>query len=244
MLEAFIASAIAGLATGLGAAVLLAFKRLSMRMFDSMIGFAAGVMTSASIFGLIRPGIESNGFWPMVTGFLVGALIVFWFDMHLPELFRKAGQPPPSRFVHQGFLMAGTIALHNIPEGFAIGAGYASGKPGLGLILALAIALQNIPEGTAVAAPLLAGGVRRRRALLLATVSGLIEPIAAIGGFACVQYLVGALPFAFGLAAGAMLYAVSHDLLPESHSHGYELAATWSFLLGFLVFLMLDHTLG
>jgi len=244
MLEAFTASLIAGLATGLGAAALLLFRRVSMRMFDSMIGFAAGMMTSASILGLIRPGIDAGGLWRVVIGFLVGALIVFAFDMHLPELFRKAGQPPPSRFVHQGFLMAGTIALHNIPEGFAVGTGYASGKPGLGLILALAIALQNIPEGTAVAAPLIAGGVRRGRSVLLATASGLMEPVAAVAGFALVRYVAGMLPFAFGLAAGAMLYAISHDLLPESHSHGYELAATWSFLFGFLVFLVFQYKLG
>lgn len=243
MLEAFTASFIAALATGLGAAVLLVFKRVSMRAFDSMVGFAAGIMASAAVFSLIVPGIEAGGLWRVMAGFVAGALIVFAFDVRLPELFRKAGQPPPSRFVHQGLLMAGTIALHNIPEGFAVGAGYASGQPGLGLILAVAIALQNVPEGTAVAAPLVAGGVRRSRSVLLATVSGLMEPIAAVAGFALIQYVGGFLPFALGLAAGAMLYAVSHDLLPESHSHGFELAATWSFLLGFLLMLALHYTL-
>ena len=244
MLDALIASLIAGLATGIGALILLAFKHIPMRVFDTMIGFSAGVMTSASIFSLIIPGIETGGLWPVIGGFVVGALVVFAFDMRLPELFQKAGQPPPSKFVHQGFLMAGTIALHNIPEGFAVGAGYASGQPGLGLILAIAIGLQNIPEGTAVAAPLVAGGIQRRKSVLLATASGLMEPIAAVAGFMLIQYIGGILPFALGLAAGAMLYAVSHDLLPESHSHGFELNATFSFLFGFLLMLVLHYTLG
>lgn len=244
MFEAFIASLVAGLATGLGAAVLLVFKRVSMRVFDGMIGFAAGVMAAAAVFGLIIPGIEEGGLWAVLGGFVVGALIVYSFDMHLPELFRRAGQPPPCRFVHQGLLMAGTIALHNIPEGFAVGAGYASSKPGLGLILAVAIALQNIPEGLAVAAPLVAGGVSRWKSFLLGTTSGLMEPVAAVLGFVLIQYIGGMLPFALGLAAGAMLYAVSHDLLPESHSHGYELAATWSYLIGFLTLIVLHYTLG
>ena len=244
MFQAFTASLIAGLATGLGAVMLLAFKRIPMRVFDTMIGFASGVMAAASIFGLIIPGVAAGGLWRVIGGFLAGALIVFAFDMHLPELFRKAGRPPLSRFVHQGLLMAGTIALHNIPEGFAVGAGYASGRPGLGLFLALAIGLQNIPEGTAVAAPLIAGGVRRRRSVLLATLSGLMEPIAAVAGFALVRYVGSLLPAALGFAAGAMLYAVSHDLLPESHSHGYETWATWSFLIGFLLMLALHYSLG
>jgi ZIP family zinc transporter len=244
MLEAFTASLIAGLATGLGAAILLVFKRVSMRVFDTMIGFSAGVMASASIFGLIIPAIELGGLWRVVIGFLVGAIVVHMFDMRLPELFRKAGQPPPSRLVHQGYLMAGTIALHNVPEGFAVGAGYASGHPGLGLFLALAIALQNIPEGTAVAAPLIAGGIRRRRSVLLATLSGLIEPVAAVAGFALVNHATTLLPSALGFAAGAMFFAVSHDLLPESHNHGHETLATWSFLIGFLSMLVLDQLMG
>lgn len=243
MLQAFTASLLAGLATGLGAGILLISKRIPMRAFDTMIGFSAGVMASAAVFSLIIPGIEEGGLWRVIAGFVVGAFVVYSFDIHLPELFRRAGQPPPSRFVHQGLLMAGTIALHNIPEGFAVGAGYASGQPALGLTLAIAIALQNIPEGTAVAAPLVAGGVRRRRSVLLATASGLMEPVAAVAGFALIQYIGGFLPFALGLAAGAMLYAVSHDLLPESHSHGYETSATWSFLVGFLLMLVLHFTL-
>ena len=244
MLQAFTASFIAALATGFGAVVPLFFKHVPMKVFDTMIGFSAGVMASAAVISLIIPGIEEAGPWYVIVGFVMGALIVFMFDMRLPELFRRAGQPPPSRFVHQGLLMAGTIALHNIPEGFAVGAGYASGQPGLGLILALAIGLQNIPEGTAVAVPLIAGGVNRRRSVLLATVSGLMEPVAAIIGFVLIRHVGGFLPIALGLAAGAMLYAVSHDLLPESHSHGYELHATFSFLFGFLLMLVLHYTLG
>ena len=244
MLQAFTASLIASLATGLGAVILLIFKKITMRVYDVMIGFAAGVMTAASIFGLIIPGIELGGLWRVVAGFAVGAMVVYLFDMRLPELFLRAGQPPPCRFVHQGTLMAGTIALHNIPEGFAVGAGYASGHPGLGVFLAIAIALQNIPEGTAVAVPLIAGGVSRKKSILLATASGLMEPIAAVVGFALIRYIGALLPAALGFAAGAMLYAVSHDLLPESHSHGFETAATWSFLAGFIALLIIQYTLG
>lgn len=214
-----------------------------MRVFDTMVGFSAGVMGAASVFGLLMPGIAAGGLVPVATGFFAGALVIHLFDMHLPKLFLKAGQPPPCRFVHQGFLMAGTIALHNIPEGFAVGAGFASDEPGLGAFLALAIALQNIPEGTAVATPLVAGGVRRRRAVMLATASGLMEPIAAVVGFMLIRHITWLLPPALGFAAGAMLYAVSHDLLPESHSHGYETLATWSFLLGFMALIVIHYSL-
>jgi ZIP family zinc transporter len=244
MLEAFTASLIASLATGLGAVILLVFKRVTMRVYDVMIGFSAGVMASAAVFSLIIPGIEQGGLWRVVIGFVAGALIIFVFDIHLPELFKRAGQEQPDRLVRQGLLMAGTVTLHNIPEGFAIGAGYASGEPGLGLILAIAIALQDVPEGTAVAAPLMAGGANPYKSVLLATASGFIEPFAALAGYALVKYQAGFLPFGLGFAAGAMLYAVSHDLLPESHSHGFELPATWSFLIGFLLLLILHYTVG
>lgn len=244
MLQAFVASLIASIATGLGAVILLVFKRITMRVYDVMIGFSAGVMASASVFSLIIPGIEQGGLWRVVVGFACGTIIVFIFDMRLPELFRAMGRECPDRLTHQGLLMAGTVTLHNIPEGFAVGAGFASGEPGLGIILAIAIALQDVPEGTAVATPLLCAGVSRTKSVILATLSGFVEPLAALVGFALVKHQVGFLPFGLGFAAGAMMYAVSHDLLPESHSHGYELPATFSFLIGFLLLLILHYTIG
>ena len=244
MFQAFTVSLIASLATGFGAVILLVFKRITMRVYDVMIGFSAGVMASAAVFSLIIPGIEHGGLWRVVIGFVCGAMIVFAFDMRLPELFRLIGREPPERLVHQGLLMAGTVTLHNIPEGFAVGAGFASGEPGLGIILAIAIALQNVPEGTAVATPLLAAGVSRGKSVLLATLSGIVEPLAALVGYALVSYQAGFLPLGLGFAAGAMMYAVSHDLLPESHSHGSELPATFSFLIGFLLLLVLHYTIG
>jgi ZIP family zinc transporter len=243
ILNAALLSLIAGLATGLGGGVVAAFPRLDMRIYDTLLGFAAGVMTAIATIGLIQEAVTLGNIPVALLGVAAGAALLFGFDRWLPHehtpLSFECTQPMAYR---RGVLLFSALTLHNIPEGLAVGTGYAA-EPRLGLLLALAIALHNIPEGIAVAGPFRACGMPRRRYLAWAFGSGLSEPLAALLGAVFVTFFGAVLPFSLAFAGGAMLYVVSDELIPESHSHGFEHEATFGFLSGFLLLLALSQIL-
>jgi ZIP family zinc transporter len=237
-------SLLAGLATGLGGGLVLLFGKLDMRTYDTLLGFAAGVMTAIATLGLIHQSFTLGGMWMALVGVAVGAAMLFLFDRYLPHehehLSFECTNPMAYR---RGLLLFAALTLHNVPEGLAVGTSYTA-QERLGLLLALAIALHNIPEGIAVAAPFWACGMPRWRCLLWATGSGMAEPVAALFGALFVTRFEALLPVSLAFAGGAMLYVVSDELIPESHSHGYEHQATFGFIGGFLLLMALLRLLN
>jgi ZIP family zinc transporter len=239
ILNAFLLSLIAGLATGLGGAVVALFKTPDMRTYDTLLGFAAGVMTAIATLGLIHQSLTEGGTLVAMAGVAVGTAILFAFDRYLPHEHEHLPFLCTNPLAYRrGLLLFSAMTLHNIPEGLAVGTSFAA-EPRLGLLLALAIALHNIPEGIAVAGPFRACGMSSLRATAWATLSGLSEPAAALVGAAFVSLAAPLLPLSLAFAGGAMLYVVSDELIPESHSHGYEHQATFGFIGGFLLLLVL-----
>jgi ZIP family zinc transporter len=237
--NAVVLSLLAGLSTGVGGALVLLFDDLDMRTYDALIGFAAGVMTAIATLGLIQEAFELNGIWVTLTGVAVGAIVLFMFDRYLPHEHEHLPFECVNPLAYRrGVLLFAALTLHNLPEGLAVGTSF-SAQPRLGLLLALAIALHNVPEGIAVAGPFLACGMPRKRCLLWTIGSGIAEPIAAFAGALFVNLFESFLPFSLAFAGGAMLYVVSDELIPESHSHGYEHQATFGFISGFVLFMVL-----
>jgi len=246
-----LASILAGLATGLGALPALFFKKVSQRALYTMLGGAAGVMLAATAFSLLVPGIQyGNQVWPgkgifvVALGMLVGAGFLELADRFLPY----------ERFLgHRGDLMSSlrkiwlfiaAITLHNFPEGMAVGVSFGGGDWHKGIVLAIAIALQNIPEGLAVALPLVGLGYRRGQAVFIATLTGLVEPIGGFLGVAAVSVFFPLLPIGMAFAAGAMLFVISDDIIPETQSKGKARYATFAVIFGFVLMMILDNLLG
>src|SRR4030042_6399906 len=221
ILYAVLLSVIAGLSTGLGGLLVAAFPRLDMRLYDTLLGFAAGVMTAIATIGLIQEALTLGGTPIALLGVAAGAAVLFAFDRLLPHEHAALSFACVNPMAYRrGVLLFSALTLHNLPEGLAVGPGYVA-DPRLGLLLALAIALHNIPEGIAVAGPFRACGMPRRQYLAWAAGSGLAEPVAALLGAGFVAFFQAILPLSLAFAGGAMLYVVSDELIPESHSHGF-----------------------
>jgi len=246
---------LAAAATAVGALAAYALRAAAVRLADAMLGFGAGVMLAASAFSLVLPGIEAAGALgatPIAAALLVGAgvalgaLAVHWLDRALPhEHFVKGveGTPVGPR-VRRIWLFVAAIAIHNIPEGMAIGVATAGLDPADASALAIGIAIQDIPEGLVPVVALAAVGYRLPAAVLVGVASGLLEPLAA-GAAAAIVGLSGALlPIALGMAGGAMLYVVSHEVIPESHRHDRGAQATAGLMGGFILMMILDTALG
>jgi len=248
------ASLLAGLATALGALPLLFIKRVSDQTRDGMLGFGAGVMLAASCFSLILPGIDAaqaltgsktQAALIVAAGLGAGALFLFLSHNLIPhEHFVKGPEGVSSARLKQIWLFVGAVTLHNFPEGLAVGVGFGGGDLAQGAALALGIGLQNMPEGLVVALALLATGYSRARAFGVALVSGLVEPIGGAFGAGVMTLAQPFLPWALAFAAGAMLFVVSHEIIPESHRNGHESHATAGVLGGFAVMMVLDIALG
>ena len=233
--DAFLLSLIASLATSLGGCWVVFRREFDMRTYDTLQGFASGVMTAIATLGLMHEALTRGGTLISLIGVSAGAAMLFVFDRFLPHQHEHMDFVCVNPLAYrQGVLLFTAMTLHNIPEGLAVGTSY-SAQPELGLLLAVTIALHNIPEGIAVAGPFRACGMSRKGAFRWAAISGLAEPIAAVLGAAFVTFFEGLLPLSLAFAAGAMLYVVSDELIPESHSHGYEHQATLGFIAGFLV---------
>ncbi|MBE3519100.1 MAG: ZIP family metal transporter [Firmicutes bacterium] len=240
-----VASLVAGLATGIGALPVLVLKGgVSRRCLDGMLGLAAGVMLAATAFSLLVPALEGGGVIPAGGGLLLGAALIAWLDRHVPHTHFQAGREGPSSRLARVWLLILAITIHNFPEGMSVGVVFGSGDPAAGVVLAAAIGLQNMPEGLAVAAPLVREGYKHSRAVCYAALTGLVEPIAGFLGAALVRLAAGILPWALGFAAGAMLYVVSDEMIPESHREGHQREATWGVVLGFFLMMVLDNVLG
>jgi ZIP family zinc transporter len=239
ILNAVLLSLFAGLATGVGGGLVLLFGNLDMRTYDTLLGFAAGVMTAIATLGLIQESFAMGNNVVTLAGVAIGAAALFLFDRYLPHEHEHLSFACTDHVAYRrGILLFAALTLHNVPEGLAVGTSYTA-QPSLGLLLALAIALHNIPEGIAVAGPFRACGMPRWRCLLWATGSGLAEPAAAFVGALFVSLFEAFLPISLAFAGGAMLYVVSDELIPESHSHGYEHQATFGFIGGFVLLMVL-----
>ncbi len=244
-----LASLLAGCATGLGALPILVKSDFSRRSLDLMLGFAAGVMLAASAFSLLVPAIDiiapANDWTQVITvvglGLLLGGLFVHVADRYIPHEHFEKGQEGPSSTMARVWLLVLAITIHNFPEGLAVGVSFGTGDTLTGVSVAVAIALQNIPEGLAVAAPMVREGYSRKYAAGLALLTGLVEPIGGILGVSVVTFAVFLLPYGLAFAAGAMIFVVGDEMVPESHSEGNERLATWGIMIGFFIMMTLDN---
>ncbi|MBV7540552.1 ZIP family metal transporter [Acidovorax sp. sic0104] len=255
VLNALWGGAAAALATALGTLPVLLSQRLSERAQDTLFGFGAGVMLAACSFSLIIPGIHAAraagaSAWAaggtVGAAILLGALVLLMMERLLPhEHFIKGVEgAQASRTLRRTWLFVFAIGLHNLPEGLAIGVAYAGGDALRASALATGIAIQDVPEGLVVAVALLAAGYRRSLAVGLGMASGLVEPVGAVLGAAVVSYSASLLPWGLGFAAGAMLFVISHEIIPESHRKGHEAWATGGLMVGFVIMMLLDTALG
>jgi len=255
--NALMGGSVAALATALGTVPVMFSQKLSDRVQDTLFGFGAGVMLAACAFSLIIPGLDAaktagtfgGGNWAaggiIGAAILLGGLALMAMDRVLPhEHFIKGREGQAARKLRRTWLFVFAIALHNLPEGLAIGVGYA-GNDGLRAdALATGIAIQDVPEGLVVAVALLAAGYKRWLAVAIGMASGLVEPLGAVLGAAIVGYSAALLPWGLGFAAGAMLFVISHEIIPESHRKGHESFATSGLMLGFVLMMLLDTALG
>ena len=258
--QALLATTFTWALTALGASVVLFTRSVSSRLLNIAQGLAAGVMLAASFWSLLAPAIEfaenqgMTAWLPPALGLLLGAAFVGLLDKVLPHLHpgfsRDQAEGPPARW-SQGALLLAAMTLHNLPEGMAVGVSFGAAGAGVegaglgsALALALGIGLQNIPEGLAVALPLRAAGLSRRRAFLFGQASALVEPLGGWLGAAFVGTSLPLMPYALSFAAGAMIFVVIEELIPEAQRGGNADIATQATLLGFVVMMILDVALG
>ena len=236
----FVSSLLAGLATGAGALPIFLKEHFSDDMLDVLLGFAAGVMLATTAFSLLVPAIELSGPWIAVIGLIMGALLLHFIDRFVPHFHPVAGpEGPPSR-LSRLWLFIIAIAIHNFPEGLAVGISFGLGDIASGLVVATAIGLQNAPEGLAVALPLLRENYSKRRALGYATLTGLVEPLGGLLGIVLISLAHSILPWGLAFAAGAMLFVVIDEMVPESHKKGFGRKATFGLIGDFSIMMLLD----
>ncbi len=260
IMQAFLATLFTWAVTALGSAVVFFFKSINKKVLDAMLGFAAGVMIAASYWSLLAPAIEMSEArggtpWiPAVIGFLLGGVFLFAADKLIPHVhpgFKKGETEGPKTSLQRSVLLVLAITLHNFPEGLAVGVAFGAAAAGLpsaaiggAIALAIGIGIQNFPEGAAVSIPLRREGLSRRRAFMYGQSSGIVEPIAGVLGAFAVVRMEPILPYALAFAAGAMIYVVIEELIPESQSGRHSDIATIGTMLGFSVMMLLDVALG
>jgi ZIP family zinc transporter len=260
ILAAFYATLFTWLLTALGASLVFLFKGMNRALLDGMLGFTGGVMVAASFWSLLAPGIEMSpgeGFtkvMPSVVGFSLGALFLFALDKLLPHLhinFKDSEKEGVKTPWHKTTLLVLAITLHNIPEGLAVGvlfggvaAGFEGATIGGAVALALGIGLQNFPEGFAVSMPIRRQGASRMKSFLYGQSSAIVEPIAAVIGAWAVLTFEPILPYALAFAAGAMIFVVVEEVIPETQRDNYTDIATLGFIGGFIIMMTLDVGLG
>jgi ZIP family zinc transporter len=260
MIQALLATCFTWGLTALGASAVFFFKTINRTVLDGMLGFAAGVMIAASYWSLLAPAIEmteeAGGIpWiPATVGFLLGGAFLWGVDKVLPHL--HIGYPTEEAeglqtSWHRSILLVLAITLHNFPEGLAVGVAFGAAAAGLpsatvagAVALAIGIGLQNFPEGMAVSVPLRREGLSRAKSFWYGQLSGSVEPIAGVLGAAAVLLITPILPYALAFAAGAMIYVVVEELIPESQLESVTDVATIGAMLGFAVMMTLDVALG
>ncbi len=257
---ALIATTFTWLLTAIGASVVFLFKSMSRKWLDTMLGFTGGVMIAASFWSLLAPAVVMSEdlsvpvWFPVSVGFATGALFLFGLDKLMPHLhinFAMSEKEGIRTDWHKSTLLVLAITLHNIPEGLAVGVLFGAvavdipGATTAGAIaLALGIGLQNLPEGLAVSMPLRRQGLSRMKSFWYGQLSAIVEPVAGVIGALAVIYLTPVLPYALAFAAGAMIYVVIEEVVPESQRDKYTDFATLGFIFGFLIMTMLDVALG
>ncbi|MCW5898483.1 MAG: ZIP family metal transporter [Flavobacteriales bacterium] len=257
---ALIATTFTWLVTASGAAIVFFFKQLHRRALDGMLGFTGGVMVAASFWSLLAPSIAMSegmavpNWFPAAVGFALGAMFIFALDKWVPHLhinFDPRNTEGPRTEWRRSTLLILAITLHNIPEGLAVGVlfgGVAAGIPeatiGGAVALAIGIGLQNFPEGIAVAMPLRRMGLGRRRSFFYGQLSAVVEPVAGVIGALAVVYMTPILPYALAFAAGAMIYVVVEEVIPETQQSGHTDVPILGFIGGFIVMMVLDVALG
>ncbi len=260
VVQALLATTFTWLVTASGAALVFLFKDLPRKALDGMLGFTGGVMIAASYWSLLAPSIEmseaqgSLPWLPPAIGFAAGALFLFGLDKWVPHLHLNFGQDESEGVKTQWkrtTLLVLAITLHNIPEGLAVGVAFGAAAAGLdgaelgaAVALAIGIGLQNFPEGIAVSMPLRRSGVSRRKAFFFGQLSAIVEPIAGVIGAAAVLVFQPILPYALAFAAGAMIYVVIEEVVPETQRDQHTDTAALGFIGGFLVMMVLDVALG
>jgi zinc transporter, ZIP family len=254
ILPGFVGSLVAGLGTGVGALPIFVRSGWSRNAQRLMLALAGGMMLGATFFSLLLPalaqvgargGSDLDAVTTVGLGVVLGAIVLWAVHATIPHQHFTKGREGASVF-HLGrnamFVLA--IALHNFPEGLSVGVAYAAGAGTTGLAVMTGIAAQNLPEGLAVAAALLAGGMSRRRAFTIALLTGLVEPMGGLVGAAAVSLSEALLPLGLAFAAGAMLFVVSGEVLPETHVEGGERSATFAVIVGFVAMMALAVLLG
>lgn len=272
MRAALIAATLTGLATGLGALPFLFVRELPRRAYDGILGLGAGLMLAAATLGLLaealsgvrvippgalEPALDGARLAMVVAGFVVGVAMAAAMDRLIPHrhahghhqhLGHEPGHDHHDHAVghesRRGYAIVGALTIHRVPEGLAIGAGFAAVEHArLGLLLAIAVGLQNACEGIVMAAPLRQGGVAAGRSVLVITLTGLATPLAAIAGAMLGVRTAPTMPFILALAAGTLIYVTSNEIIPESHSHGFEGTASSGVVAGFLLTMILGALL-
>ncbi len=240
-----------GLMTGIGALPALFTKNITRKWLDMMLGFAAGVMLAATCFSLILPSIEFGGgtFKAVLitgAGVFVGAVLIDLIDRFAPHehLLNKHHEGMAADSLKRIWLFIIAITIHNLPEGMAVGVAFGSDNMSHGIPIAIGIGLQNMPEGLAVAFALMREKYSVKKAYWIALLTGLIEPVGAFLGFGLVRLFRPALPFILAVAAGAMLFVIADEVIPETHSGGNERMATYSLIVGFIIMMVMDIALG
>ncbi|MBM3164070.1 MAG: ZIP family metal transporter [Bacteroidetes bacterium] len=258
---AFWATVFTWVITAAGASLVFFFKNMHRGVLDAMLGFTGGIMVAASFWSLLNPSIEMsqklfpNFPWmPAAVGFLTGALFLYFLDKKMPHLhinFNENESEGVKTQLHKTTLLVLAITLHNIPEGLAVGVLFGAAANGMGgatigaaVALALGIAIQNFPEGFAVAMPLRRAGASRFKAFWYGQLSAIVEPIAGVVGALAVIYIQPILPFALAFAAGAMIFVVVEEVIPETQRDKYTDLAVLGFIAGFVVMMVLDVALG
>ena len=239
-----------GSATVIGSLLGFAFKKISHRFSDIVLSFAAGIMLAAAVLGLILPSLDYGGRFGIlitVAGIFAGALGLNLIDKLVPHLHKLMGpdlEDHNNANLNKVLLFVLAIGIHNLPEGIAAGVGFGAGDDSQALLIAGGIALQNIPEGMVIIAPMLAAGVSKKKTLLCALATGVVEVIGTFVGFFAVNVATVILPFALAFAGGTMLYVISDEMIPETHAHGSQRGATYALLVGFCVMLAMDVLMG
>jgi len=256
ILAALVATTFTWLVTALGAAFVFFFKSLNRLALDIALGFTGGVMVAASFWSLLNPAIEmSNGSWiPAAIGFLLGAIFLFGLDKVLPHLhinFKETEAEGVKTKWNKTILLVLAITLHNIPEGLAVGVLFgavAADIPGASIVgavtLAIGIGIQNFPEGFAVSMPLRRQGMSRKKSFFYGQLSAIVEPVFGVLGAWAVMTFEPILPYALAFAAGAMIFVVVEEVIPESQRGKNTDLATLGFMVGFVVMMTLDVALG
>lgn len=246
--QAFVATVGTYLLTVLGTVPVLFFRTAPRGLMDGMMGFAAGVMVAASCWSLLVPAIESGGVWVATTALLGGAAFLYAADQLLPhlhaEFFDETRPEGPSVAWERSVLLMLAMTLHNLPEGIAVGVSFGGRDVGAAMALAIGIGLQNIPEGLAIALPLRRSGMSPGRAFFWGQLSAAIEPLGGVIGASLVLASHSLLPYGMAAAAGAMLYVVVEELIPETVRSGTPDIATLGFVGGFAVMMLLDNALA